>query len=92
MADRIRDRKVREQVYSVFGPLSLLILLALWAVLLILGFGLMLLSIHSPFLDSSVPRERLCSLLRDGSLRQWNDADRRLARAMLCRAASGRGR
>ncbi len=54
MADRVEDRKVREQVYSIFGPLSLLALLVLWAVLLTLGFAFLLFAIRSPFLDSSL--------------------------------------
>jgi hypothetical protein len=35
-----RKPKVREQIYSSYGPLSLLLLLVLWAVILITGFGL----------------------------------------------------
>ena len=34
-------RKVRESAFSIFGPLSLLILVAVWAVGLVLSFGLM---------------------------------------------------
>ncbi len=34
------NRKVREQIYSIYGPMSLLLLLGLWAVLLVSGFGL----------------------------------------------------
>ncbi len=40
-ARRVRSLKRRETVLSVYGPLSLLLLLALWAVGLILGFGLL---------------------------------------------------
>src|SRR5690242_9654764 len=36
---RIRDYQRRENVLGVFGPLSLLLLLALWAALLIVGFA-----------------------------------------------------
>ncbi len=54
VAERIENRKVREQLYSVFGPLSLLLLLVLWAVLLIGGFALLLFAIRSPFQDSSL--------------------------------------
>ena len=39
-AERMRDGRAREQVYSAYGPLSLLLLLFLWAMLLIFGFGL----------------------------------------------------
>ena len=51
MAERAGNTKVREQIYSVYGPLSLLLLLLLWALLLISGFGLFYFSMHSPFGD-----------------------------------------
>jgi hypothetical protein len=50
-ADHARDKKVREQIYSIYGPLSLLLLLLLWAILLISGFGLLYFSMRSPFGD-----------------------------------------
>jgi len=34
-------RKVRESAFSIFGPISLLILVVVWAVGLVLSFGLM---------------------------------------------------
>jgi Ion channel len=37
----IPSRRLRETAMGVFGPISLLILLAIWAVGLVLGFGLM---------------------------------------------------
>jgi len=55
VAERIENRKVREQMYSVFGPLSLLLLIVLWAILLVIGFALLLFAIRSPFVDSSLP-------------------------------------
>ena len=42
---------MREQAYSVYGPLSLLMLLGLWAVLLVTGFGLIFFAMGSPFTD-----------------------------------------
>ena len=39
VARLIRSTKVREAFLSFFGPLSLLILFALWAACLIIGFG-----------------------------------------------------
>jgi hypothetical protein len=51
MAERAGNKKVREQIYSVYGPLSLLLLLLLWALLLISGFALFYFSLHSPFAD-----------------------------------------
>ena len=41
LARRIRSVKRRETVLSVYGPLSLLLLLAVWATGLIVGFGLL---------------------------------------------------
>ncbi len=38
----IAASRVRETLLSVYGPLSLLVLLSLWAYMLILGFGLLL--------------------------------------------------
>ncbi|MCU1321879.1 MAG: hypothetical protein JWM43_1528 [Acidobacteriaceae bacterium] len=52
MAPRIRNKKIREQVYSVYGPLSLLLLLVLWGVLLILGFACFFFALGSPFSDA----------------------------------------
>jgi len=40
-SDLIPSRKVRESAMGVFGPISLLILVAVWAVGLVLSFGLM---------------------------------------------------
>jgi hypothetical protein len=43
--------KRRENIYSVYGPLSLILLLLLWAVLLIFGFGLFYFALGTPFTD-----------------------------------------
>jgi hypothetical protein len=51
MAERARNTKVRDQIYSVYGPLSLLLLLLLWALLLISGFAMFYFSMRSPFGD-----------------------------------------
>ena len=52
MAERADNKKIREQIYSVYGPLSLLLLLLLWAILLISGFGLFYFSMRSPLGDA----------------------------------------
>jgi len=49
---RIRNERVREQVFSIYGPLSLLLLLVMWAVLLISGFGFVYYALGTPFLDA----------------------------------------
>lgn len=54
MAERARNKKVRGQIYSIYGPLSLLLLLLLWALLLISGFALFYFSMHSPFGDATM--------------------------------------
>jgi hypothetical protein len=54
VAQRMRSKKAREQSYSVYGPLSLLLLLSLWALLLIVGFALFFYSMGSPFADSII--------------------------------------
>ena len=51
LAERSRNQKVREQIYSIYGPLSLLFLLLLWAVMLIFGFAMIYFSMRSPFGD-----------------------------------------
>jgi hypothetical protein len=50
-AERTRNKKVKEQIYGVYGPLSLLLLLLLWALLLISGFAMFYFSMRSPFGD-----------------------------------------
>ncbi len=51
-ADLFKSRRARDQIYSIFGPLSLLLLLIVWAVLLVLGFSLIFLAIGTPFADT----------------------------------------
>ncbi|HEY4228773.1 MAG TPA: potassium channel family protein [Thermoanaerobaculia bacterium] len=41
VAERIRNERVRENFLTVFGPASLLLLIALWATALVCGFGLL---------------------------------------------------
>jgi Ion channel len=51
IANHTGNRRVREQVYSVYGPLSLLLLLLLWGGLLIFGFSFFFYALGSPFTD-----------------------------------------
>jgi hypothetical protein len=53
LAPRIGNMKAREQAYSVYGPLSLLLLLVLWALLLLVGFALFFFAMGSPFADAA---------------------------------------
>jgi hypothetical protein len=52
MAEHASDKKLRNQIYSIYGPLSLLLLLLLWAILLISGFAMFYFSMRSPFADA----------------------------------------
>ena len=49
LAPHIHSKRIREQVYSIYGPLSLLLLLGLWAVLLVFGFALFYFAMGSPY-------------------------------------------
>ncbi len=74
-AERTRNKGMREQIYSVYGPLSLLLLLLLWAVLLIFGFSFFFYALGSPFTD--IMGVQTASGLRQygtGPVRQWNHA------------------
>src|ERR1035441_6436404 len=52
IARHTRNPKVREQLYSWYGPGSLLLLLMVWALLLVAGFGLLFFGVRTPFGDS----------------------------------------
>ena len=64
-ARTIRSRKAREQVYSIYGPGSLLLLLALWAFFLLLGFACLFFALGSPFADSLTAPNHLARLRTD---------------------------
>ena len=51
LGDRLSNKRIREQYFSIFGPLSLLLLLAVWASLLVIGFSLVYFSVGTPFHD-----------------------------------------
>jgi hypothetical protein len=51
LARHTSNRKVREQIYSMFGPGSLLLLLVVWAGLLVCGFALIYFGLGTPFTD-----------------------------------------
>ena len=46
-----RNHRRREQLYSFYGPLSLLMLFVFWAVSLLTAFALIYFSLHFPFAD-----------------------------------------
>jgi hypothetical protein len=51
VVSRYRNRRLRETGFSFYGPLSLLFLMALWAVGLVLGFGFMFWGLGAPLHD-----------------------------------------
>jgi hypothetical protein len=52
LARHTRNPKVRDQIYSIYGPGSLLLLLAVWAFLLVTGFACLFFALGTPFADS----------------------------------------
>ena len=52
LAERYSNRKIREQIYSIYGPVSLLLLLVLWATILVTGFAFLYFSLGTPFADA----------------------------------------
>jgi hypothetical protein len=50
---RLHDTRLRETIFSYYGPLSLILLLAVWATMMIVGFALLYFSLGSPFTDST---------------------------------------
>ena len=61
IAHQLHKAKRRESFLSYYGPLSLLVLFILWAVVLILGFGLVYYSVSLP--DPTHPAFRTCVYL-----------------------------
>ena len=54
-----RDRRRQEQIYSYYGPLSLLMLFVVWAISLVIAFGFMYFGLHAPFSDPLHPTTAL---------------------------------
>jgi len=64
-ARRASNPKVREQLYSVYGPASLLLLLALWAFLLVLGYACLFFALGTPFTDPLLGHSHLAHFRTD---------------------------
>jgi hypothetical protein len=47
--------KMREQLYSMYGPMALLMLFVVWALLLVAAYGLIYFGMHMPFTDPFHP-------------------------------------
>jgi hypothetical protein len=52
VASRLHDLRRRETMFSFYGPMSLIFLLALWAGGMLLGFALVYYALGSPFTDA----------------------------------------
>lgn len=50
-AGRIRTPRTRETAFSFYGPLSLIVLLVLWAAVMLLGFAFLYFAMRDPFYD-----------------------------------------
>ncbi len=61
---RFRTRAVRDQFFSIYGPLSLLVLFFFWALLLTTGFGLVFFGLRVPFHDPLLTHAGAFSRLR----------------------------
>ena len=61
---RLRSHAVRDQLFSIYGPLSLLVLFFLWACLLTFGFGLVFVGLQVPFRDPLLMHGGALSRLR----------------------------
>jgi hypothetical protein len=56
------SRRVREQFYSAYGPMSLLLLIVVWACFLVMSFGLIFYGLGTPFHDTLLQSSRLGQL------------------------------
>ncbi len=65
LARHTHNPKLREQLYSMYGPGSLLLLLIVWALLLVAGFGLLFFGLHTPFADTMADSSALARLRTD---------------------------
>jgi Ion channel len=61
----LRSTKTRDQAYSIYGPLSLLLLIVIWAMLLVCAFGLIYYGLGTPFHGVAAPLESNLGRLRD---------------------------
>jgi len=65
IAGLLRSTKKRDQVYSIYGPLSLLLLIVIWAMLLVCAFGLIYYGLGTPFHGVASPLQSNLGRLRD---------------------------
>jgi len=66
--DGMRNRRRRETLLSLFGPLSMLLLFVIWAIGLVVGFALIYMGLGSPLQTSEPLRGMGMDLYLSGSL------------------------
>lgn len=64
---RIHSPARRESAFSYYGPLSLILLLVVWAAVMVFGFGLIYFALGSPFIDGTRPAGFLSDLYVSGT-------------------------
>ena len=64
LVDHIPSKSAREQAFSIFGPMSLLLLLGVWATLLCAGFACIFFGVGTPFKDALNPAGMLLPDIR----------------------------
>jgi hypothetical protein len=55
ITEHFPNHKTRERIYSAYGPISLLLLLAFWATMLVTGYALLYFGLGTPFSDALNP-------------------------------------
>jgi Ion channel len=55
LGGKLSVRRSREQFYSFYGPLALLLLFIVWALLIIFAYGLIFLGLRAAFVDPTQP-------------------------------------
>ncbi len=64
LGEHIQSRRIRERLYSGYGPISLILLLVLWATLLVMGFAAIYFAMGSPFADTLNAHGQFLAMVR----------------------------
>lgn len=67
-ARRLPTARRRETAFSYYGPLSLILLLVVWAAVMILGFGLIYFAMGSPFHEAAQPADFHSDIYLSGTI------------------------
>ena len=63
----VRHARRRETLFSFYGPLSLILLLMVWAAVMVIGFALIFFALGSPFHDAGQPAGFLTDVYASGT-------------------------